>query len=124
MKHYKIKGFTLLEVLVALAILAIALTALLKAGSQHIENVGYLRDKTLAHWVALRVLTEIQIGQRLLEGNQQEGTMMMADREWFWVVTVLETPEKQLHRLEVKVYAKHSGTFSSEALILLVGFIT
>jgi len=120
MKLCKINGFTLLEVLIALAVLAIALSALLKAGSQNAENAIYLRDKTLAHWVAMNVLTEIQVGQRPLEGDEQQGPMMMAEREWFWVVKVLNTPEEQLRRLEIRVYAHPQD---SEALVLLVGFI-
>ncbi len=120
MKYHNIKGFTLLEVIVALAVLAIALAALVKAGSQNAENAGYLRDKTLAHWVALNLLTEIQLGQRLLEGDQQEGQMKMAEREWFWVIKVFNTPEKQLRRLEIRVYANPQIT---AALVLLVGFV-
>lgn len=55
------RGFTLLEVLVALAILAIALGALIKAGSTNTANAVYLRDKTFAHWVALNTITEMQV---------------------------------------------------------------
>ena len=46
-------GFTLLEVLVALAILAISLAVLLKISAQNANNAAYLRDKTFAHWIAL-----------------------------------------------------------------------
>ena len=120
MKRCNIKGFTLLEVIVALAVLAIALAALVKAGSQNAENAGYLRDKTLAHWVALNLLTEIQLGQRLLESDEQKGQMTMAEREWFWVIKVFNTAEEQLRRLEIRVYADPQAT---EALVLLVGFV-
>jgi len=44
-----------------LAILAVALAATIKVSAENAENARYLRDKTLAHWVAMNVLTEIQV---------------------------------------------------------------
>ncbi|MFO7808537.1 type II secretion system minor pseudopilin GspI, partial [Guyparkeria sp.] len=46
------RGFTLLEVLVALVVLAVALGALIKAGSEHARNTAYLQERALAGWVA------------------------------------------------------------------------
>ncbi len=58
------RGFTLLEVLVALAVLAIAMAALIKTGGENTRSAAYLRDKTLAQWVAMNVIAE----QRLKAG--------------------------------------------------------
>jgi general secretion pathway protein I len=52
------RGFTLVEVMVALAVVAIALPALLVALSQHVDGTGYLRDKSLAQMVAANKLAE------------------------------------------------------------------
>ena len=54
------RGFTLLEVLVALAVVAIALGAGIKAAGSNIDNAAYLRDRTLAHWVAMNKLAEME----------------------------------------------------------------
>lgn len=55
-------GFTLIEVLIALAILSISLTAIIKATSQNIKDTAYLQEKTLALWVGLNELNEARAG--------------------------------------------------------------
>ncbi len=109
------QGFTLLEVLVALAILAIALSAAMKVSIENAENASYLRDKTLAHWVAMNVLTEIQV--RGEWPDQKKGSAMMADRKWYWTLKVSETVDDELRRLEVQVHKNES------AVVSLVGFV-
>lgn len=114
------RGFTLLEVMVALAILAIALAAIIKASSEYAENLRYLRDRTVAHWVAMNVLTEVRIYQRWPSVGKQQGQMMMADHQWFWQLRVAETVDAQLRRLEVQVRVDEQAP---EVLAVLVGFV-
>ncbi len=115
----KKQGFTLLEVLVALAVLAIGLAAVIKVSIENAENARYLRDKTLAHWVAMNVLTEIQIREE--SPKLGEGTAMMAAREWYWVLKVSETMDKDLRRLYIEVYYNSK---EEEPIAVLVGFMT
>ncbi|HDN27542.1 MAG TPA: type II secretion system protein GspI [Thioploca sp.] len=115
-----IQGFTLLEVLVALAILAIALAAVIKTTTENVENTRYLRDRTLAHWVAMNVLTEIQVRGEWPSLGKKEGTAMMAEREWFWIVKASETVDEELRRLDVQVYYHRED---KEPVALLVGFV-
>ena len=119
MKNKK-QGFTLLEVLVALAILAIALSAAIKVSTENVENASYLRDRTLAHWVAMNILTEIQIKAVWPSLGKKTGTTMMAEREWFWIMETSDTIDKELRRVEIKVFHKKDD---ENALSLLVGFI-
>ena len=119
MKNKK-QGFTLLEVLVALAILAIALSAAIKVSTANVENASYLRDRTLAHWVAMNILTEIQIKEVWPSLGKKTGTTMMAEREWFWIMNTSDTVDKELRRVEIKVFYKKDD---ENALSLLVGFI-
>ncbi|MDY6994208.1 MAG: type II secretion system minor pseudopilin GspI [Pseudomonadota bacterium] len=114
------RGFSLLEVMVALAILAIALAALIKTSSEYTENLRYLRDRTVAHWVAMNVLTEVRLYQRWPDLGKQQGQMTMADHQWFWQLTVTETVDTQLRRLEIQVRAQEQGL---EVLAVLVGFV-
>jgi len=116
----KKQGFTLLEVLVALAILAIALAAVIKATTENAENARYLRDKTLAHWVAMNVLTEIQVRQEWPAVGKKDGTKMMAEREWFWIVKISKTLDEELRRLDVQVFYNRKD---EEPVTLLVGFV-
>ena len=108
------QGFTLLEVLVALAVLAIALAAVIKVSSYYAENTIYLRDKTLAHWVAMNVLTDLQVQDKWPDLGKQEGS------KWYWVVNVEETPDKDLRQLEVQVYYRRQD---KEPVTTLAGFM-
>jgi len=114
-------GFTLLEVLIALAVLAIALAAVLKTTQQQIDNLGYLRDQTIAHWVASNVLHEIQLREQWLPIGKTQGQVQMATRNWFWTVQVTDTVDKELRRLDVQVYPTEMS--DREPLALLTGFI-
>src|SRR5687767_14340539 len=79
-------GFTLIEVLIALAILSIALTAVIKATSQNIKDTLYLQDKTIAHWVGLEIMNEVRT--HLIKLPQApdplEKTTKMLGQTWAW----------------------------------------
>ncbi|HEX2238999.1 MAG TPA: type II secretion system minor pseudopilin GspI, partial [Gammaproteobacteria bacterium] len=64
-----VRGFTLLEVLVALAVIAIALASIIKVVGTGAANAGYLRDKTFAHWVAANRLVQMQIRNNALPSS-------------------------------------------------------
>ena len=96
------RGFTLLEVLVALAVLALALAAGLKAAGSNIDNAAYLRDRTLAHWVAMNKLTEMQVFNKFpATGTTERGSLLLAGSEWYW--TVQTTLNKSLVQYEFGV---------------------
>jgi len=114
------RGFTLLEVLIALTILALSLTAALKTASVASDNSRYLRDKTLAHWVAMNILTEIQIKRQWPTLGRQEGSTQMANRTWYWHLQVKTTIDPELRRLELTVFEQPN---TGQPLSLLTGFI-
>ncbi len=97
------RGFTLLEVLVAMTILAVALGAMIRSTGDAAANVNYLRERTLAGWVA-----ENQIMERLLLADWpsvgiNNGRDEMAGREWLWEVEVQATEDPDLRRIDVTV---------------------
>lgn len=105
----RLRGFTLVEVMVALAVVAIALPALLFSLDQHIDGTAHVRDKSLAHMVAANKLTEIRLLARaresLLQGKDS-GVATMADRDWYWWVDSQATEVDQFYRLEISVAAE------------------
>lgn len=100
--HYKQKAFTLLEVLVALAVLAIGLGTVIKVAGTQTTQLAYLKDKTLALWVANNKVNEIQLGKWPGVGNSS-GHEFMANQEWRWKLKVSNTEDKDLRRLDVEV---------------------
>lgn len=103
------RGFTLLEVLVALAVFATAMTALILSGSQRADQMGYLRDRTLAGWIASDRITALQLETGWPEPGTREGEVEMAGRTWHWQAEVRETPEEAVRRVDVAVAREAEG---------------
>jgi len=90
----KIKGFTLIEVMVALTVIAIALASLIKAAGNHTNSAGYLKSKTLAHYVAMNEITQLQIDKSWPDLGSTHKSSEMAGVEWFWTREVEKTGDE------------------------------
>lgn len=113
-------GFTLLEVMVALAIVAIALGSMIRATGEASVNEAYLQEKTLANWVAINRMAELRIqGLVPSPGSRQTGASEMADIEWQWRQTAIATPDPNVIRIEITV----GKDGEEEGLAALTGFL-
>jgi general secretion pathway protein I len=119
MQRNKYNGFTLIEVLVALAIVAIALVAVIKTTSQSVRNTVHLKNKMAAHWVAMNVLARMQVGLLpLSEHSKLTGEEAMLGVDWHWQVDLLQSDASYL-RVEIKVFPKNSEQLVEN----LLGFV-
>ena len=113
------RGFTLLEVLVALVVVAVALAALARAGAQALETQAALEERTFALWVADAVLAEIRLEQGSAPGRLQ-GERRMGERDWTWRALIQPAPGGELVRVDVAV---HAGSVSETPVLTHTGFL-
>lgn len=113
-------GFTLIEVLVALAIISIALLASLRVAGAGTNSVGELRARLLAGWVAENILAEQRARGTWLPLGMQHGTEHQGGIEFTWREEVIVTPNSLFRRVDVRVFA---ASEEMHALAHLVGFV-
>ena len=121
-RHATNLGFTLLEVLVALAIVAITLAAAIKVSGEFSVNAAYLKEKTLAQWIAENRAEEIRLSGSMPAIGKQEGETEMAERVWRWQVKTSNTEDTRLRRLDIAVIAEN-GDFD-QPIATLVAFMS
>lgn len=117
-------GFTLVEVLVAVAIVAMAVTGILVAMMRQIDGTAYLRDKLFAHYVALNQVELALLANAHSNQIPQEaftGVDEMAGRNWYWRAQPKATAQAGAIQLEISVSdqeGKDAATLVSLSAIL------
>jgi general secretion pathway protein I len=121
-------GFTLIEVMVALAIFAVAMGALMSAMQGNVRNLDSLKNRTLAHWIASNKMVGFQVTQRYPKQRETIEKITYGGvgkgREWVIRSEVIDTMDKNLRSLrisvgeevgkEVNYYATVDGYFSAD----------
>lgn len=102
-------GFTLIEVLVALAIVAIGMAALMTALTSTANTTVYMRDKTLAEWVALNQIETVRLALQRPKKGESDGDAEMGGRKWKWHQEVMETEVKGIMRIDVSAKPAEIG---------------
>lgn len=114
------RGFTLVEVMVAVVIVAVGMGAAILSVNQNVYNASYLRDKIMASWVAENRLTELRLSGTTPKVEQTSGDAEMGDVRWLWRQKVSETGVANLLRVDIEVTSElePQGT-----LVSLSGFV-
>lgn len=111
------RGFTLIEVVVALAVLAIGMTAVLHSASQAAHAGTFLKQRTIAHWVASNRAAEYSINREWPDPGTTSGTETMADQTWRWEAEVRNTVVPELRLVTIRV------TLDGEEKASLITFV-
>jgi len=96
-------GFTLIELVVALAVLAIGMTAVLHSTSQAGHAGAFLKQKTVAHWIASNRAAELTINREWPNPGVSTGTETMANQTWEWEADVQSTVVPELRLVTIRV---------------------
>jgi len=99
-------GFTLVEILVALVIVAIAFAGILGVVGQAAESSGSLRDRTFAMWLAQNRLAQHQLEKDWPSIGTRSGTSDYVGNEWQWEEQIQTSVHKHIRRIEIHVRRK------------------
>jgi general secretion pathway protein I len=116
------RGFTLVEVLVALVVVALGLTALMVAVNGTARTSGFLRDKSLAQWIALNRLSEVRLNVTKFGQNTDTGELDFGNRKWHYDTRYFDTSMASMKRVVVRVYLGDAKT-KGNPLAQAVGFL-
>jgi general secretion pathway protein I len=117
LKRSRTSGFTLIEVLVALIVVGLGMLAVIQTVSQTASNTSYIREKTIAHWIAMNQLTKVRLEPNAPPLDKSSDEVKMAGRDWRWTMEVKQTPVESIRRIEVSVRPSEAPEKSSLAYI-------
>ena len=118
-------GFTLIEVMAALIIVSLGMLAVITAVSETASNSAYLREKTVAHWVAMNRITEMRLAPQPPALGDTSGELEMAGKRWRWKAQVLQLELPTVRRIEVSVAPLSDANTSNDdesQLATITGF--
>jgi len=110
-------GFTLIEVLAALIIVSLGMLGVIEAVGDTAKNGAYLREKTIAHWVAMNQLSKVRLETRPPKTEKSSDEVEMAGRKWRWSMDVTQTQVQTLLRIDISVAPAESPRTTSLATI-------
>ena len=99
----KQSGFTLLEVMLAMAVFAIAGVALLGVADNNYRHISHLEEQMFANWVASNQLVAVSLDKTWPPKNNRKGKVEMAGRTWYWQQKVIKTNNKELRSIIMEV---------------------
>lgn len=117
-KH--LAGFTLIEVIVALGIIALGLAAVMMTSVSTSRTVGGLKERTFAHWVAMNKMAELHVSKEWPSVKETKGSQELARHEWHWSMKVEKTEMDSMRKVFVRVRVNEDDEYPT---VTLIGFV-
>jgi general secretion pathway protein I len=119
---FRVGGFTLLEVMVALAIFAVVAIAVTKIGMNYTQSISQMNDRTFAHFVAMNELAEMEINGNWPEGTGEK-TVDEQGQQWLISHQVYNTISENVRRIEIRVAPVHDQGQQAASVTSIVAFL-
>jgi general secretion pathway protein I len=116
------RGFTLIEMLVALAVVSIALAAISSNYINYVDTTARLKDHTIARWVAENQLVKTKIETPWPALGSHQGTIHFAGADWNWEKVIRPSADRDFRQVEIQVGKKSAPGKSMAPLFSLVGY--
>lgn len=97
-------GFTLIEVMVALAVVAIGLMAVLKAINDEVAGASLTRNKMIALWIVENKASEIRLNPVLPNTGINQGQQILFNQTWQWQTNTTNTANTKIRKIEISVF--------------------
>lgn len=120
-------GFTLLEVLVAVAVIALTMSVFITGSARYADDAGYIQNKTLALWVARNRLVELQLVEPWPDEGREQEQVEMGGRDWIWRSEISTSPDPRVRRVEIEVFPVREGVRleqDDDPMARLTGFLS
>ena len=121
MNTQRARGFTLLEVMVALAIVSIGLIAVFNSIIQMAHSTSTLRERAQADWIAMNMISQIRISGDFPDVGSFDGSTEFAGREWRWEANISETGVTDLRRIDMSVAYED---IPDDVITIMPGFVS
>jgi len=118
-KGGRVRGFTLLEVMIALLVITLGMGAVINTTGESGWKSAQLKQGTIANWVAQNQIAEYRAKRTWTNATKKSGEVEMANTEWVWQMKISKTDDPSLRRLDVEVFIKGEDALKASA----TGFI-
>ena len=119
-KNRSQRGFTLIEIIIALVVISVALGAVIATTGNSVKHGAHIKEKTIALWVAQNTIADILIKKNWLSTGIKSQDVNMAGRQWFIKNNVIQTPDNNIRKMEVSIYTDNK---SQNKIVSLIAYI-
>ena len=105
-------GLTLIEVMIALAIFAVAALSIVNTAGEHIRSLSYLEQKNIALWIANNHLTQLHLEKKLPELGTKTGKLEYAGDTWYWKQLTIKTLDPKFRSVSINILDQEKSDYS------------